>query len=148
MSFPELVKTLEMQDEVLGQLGDLLIRQREALRDGRLQVLQDLFREMQFLSVKAQALEGKRVRLCAALASGLGCEPVVSEMCERLSPEEGELLKARGRALANRVGLLRSEMKLLEMLMDEARMLNEMMISEWRRMRAPFDEAGGFNARI
>lgn len=148
MSLPELIKTLEMQDEVLGNLGELLIKQREALRDGRLQVLQDLFREMQFLSVKAQALETKRGRLCEALARSLGCDPTISSMCDRLEGPESEQLREKGAALANRVGVLRSEMRLLEMLMDEARVLNEMMISEWRRMKDPFNSAGGFNARI
>ncbi|ACZ18900.1 hypothetical protein Taci_0664 [Thermanaerovibrio acidaminovorans DSM 6589] len=148
MSVPELIKTLEMQDEVLGQLGDLLVKQREALKDGRLQVLQDLFKEMQFVSVKAQALETKRSRLSSALAAQMGCEPVLSQLSDVVGGEEGERLRAAGDAVLKRVGFLRSEMRLMELLMDEAKVLNEMLINEWRRMRDPMENAGGFSARI
>lgn len=143
-----LVETLRIQETILRDLWDVVVRQREALRGGRLSALQDLMRQLQHLSVRAQAAETKRGRLCRDLAQQLGCDGVLSEICARLPEEEAAPLREAGEDLLGAVALLRSETKLLGILMEESRNLNEMLLAEWRRLRDPLSLAGGFDTRI
>ena len=143
-----LVETLRIQETILRDLWDVVVRQREALRGGRLSALQDLMRQLQHLSVRAQAAEVKRGRLARDLAEELHCDAVLSEICARLPQEEARSLEEAGADLLGAVGLLRAEMKLLGILMEESRTLNEMMLGEWRRLAEIPMGSGGFDTRI
>jgi predicted RNase H-like nuclease (RuvC/YqgF family) len=145
-----LVETLVKQDEILSELLSITLRQREALKEGRLSHLQELMSEMRHTSVRAQAIETKRSRLAAEIADGLGCEAVVSKIAGVLTPEDSEPLKAAAGKLTTTVGRLKTEMSILSRLMDEAKNLNEMLINEWRKMSSGTvgPGGGGFDARI
>ena len=71
MSSGALLETLRVQEGILRELWEVTIRQREALKGERLSALQDQMRELQHLSVRAQAAEVKRGRL----ARDLGVDP-------------------------------------------------------------------------
>jgi ubiquinone biosynthesis protein UbiJ len=145
-----LAETLVKQDEILSELLSITLRQREALKEGRLSYLQELMSEMRHTSVRAQAIEVKRSRLAAEIAGDLGCEAVVSKIVRALSPDESEPLKAAAGKLTSTVERLKTEMSILSRLMDEAKNLNEMLINEWRKMssKAVGPGGGGFDARI
>ncbi|MDR1580955.1 MAG: flagellar protein FlgN [Synergistaceae bacterium] len=145
-----LAETLVKQDEILSELLSVTLRQREALKEGRLSYLQELMSEMRHTSVRAQAIETKRSRQAAEIAGDLGCEAVVSKIANIIPPEESEPLKAAAGKLTATVGRLKMEMSILSRLMDEAKNLNEMLINEWRRMssNAVGPGGGGFDARI
>jgi len=145
-----LTETLEKQDEILSELLFITLKQREALKDGRLSDLQDLMSKMRHTSVRAQAIESKRVRAAADIASDLGCEPVVSEIIRSLPPEEIAGVQDAAKKLVSTVERLKIEMSILSRLMDEAKSLNEMLISEWRKMsaRGAGIPNGGFDTRI
>jgi hypothetical protein len=106
--------------------------------------------EMRHTSVRAQAIETKRGRLSAELADDLGCEAVVSGVARVLPPEESEPLKDAAEKLTSTVKRLKTEMSILSRLMDEAKNLNEMLITEWRKMSANAvgPGGGGFDTRI
>ena len=78
---------LAKQAEILRTLGEVTVRQREALKEGRLELLQDLFREQQAAGFAAEAAEERRRRAASELAAALGCESNVSAICSRL-PEQ------------------------------------------------------------
>jgi hypothetical protein len=70
-----------------------------------------------------------------------------------MSGEEAERLASAGGALRKTVVKLRAEMDLFRLLLNEAKMVNEMVISEWRRFYeegplGPLGIMGGFDARI
>jgi hypothetical protein len=129
-----LADTLLKQDEILSELLDNTIRQREALREGRLSDLQDLMSGLRHISVRCQAIETKRARASADLAGELGCEPVVSEIAKLLDGDEARLVAESAARMMETVKKLKMEMSILARLMDEAKTLNEMMITEWRRL--------------
>jgi predicted RNase H-like nuclease (RuvC/YqgF family) len=145
-----LVETLVKQDEILSELLSITLKQREALKDGCLPILQDLMSEMRHTSVRAQAIETKRGRAAADIASDLGCGAVVSEIIRALPPEEAPVMQEAAKKLVSTVEKLKVEMSILSRLMDEAKNLNEMLISEWRKIssRASGLSTGGFDARI
>ena len=51
---------LAKQAEILRTLGEVTVRQREALKEGRLELLQDLFREQQAAGFAAEAAEEEK----------------------------------------------------------------------------------------
>ncbi|MDR3281107.1 MAG: flagellar protein FlgN [Synergistaceae bacterium] len=145
-----LTDTLDKQNEILSGLLDITLRQREALKEGRLSDLQDIMSEMRHISVRAQAIETKRARIAADVASELGCEPIVSDIARVLPPEEAENVRRVAKALMETAEKLKLEMSILSRLMEEAKSLNEMLINEWRRIgaRAAGSVTGAFDTRI
>ena len=145
-----LADTLTRQDEILSELLTVTLKQREALKDERLLDLQELMSDMRHISVRAQAIETKRERAAADLAAELGCDSVVSAITARLAPDEAALVDEAAKKLMSTVERLKLEMSILSRLMDDAKNLNEMLISEWRKMslRASGASTGGFDTRI
>ena len=100
---------LARQAETLRALADVTVQQREALQNGRLELLQDLFRDLQNLGFSAEALENQRAKMAAELAGQLACEPKVSAICERLRGDDAASLKETASALELAVRKLRSK---------------------------------------
>lgn len=135
------------QAQVLRTLGDVTVRQREALREGRLELLQDLFREMQSLSFSAEALEVRRSRLAEDLAKELACPSSLAALCAVLPEEEGTLLSEKGKELDGAVRRVQAEMQILSGLVDENQRLNGMMAAEWRRLQGMNPSRSGVEFR-
>lgn len=139
------------QDEILSELLDIVSKQREALKTGRLSDLQDLMSDMRHVSVRCQAIETKRSRLAEAAAGVLRCEPVVSDIVGRLPAEEAEVLSGAAQRLTVTVAKLKSEMSILSRLMEEAKTLNQMLMTEWRKLGQKslgFASMGTFDTRV
>lgn len=135
------------QAQVLRTLGDVTVRQREALRDGRLELLQDLFKEMQTLSFSAEALEGRRCRLAEGLSKEFGCSSSLAALCAVLPGEESTLLSEKGKELGGAVRRVQAEMQILSALVDENQRLNGMMAAEWRRLQGMNPSRSGVEFR-
>ena len=60
------------------------------------------------------------------------------------------MLREAGHRVSNTVEKLKMEMQILPKLIEEAKMLNEMLISEWRRLGEMPGSlgGGGFDTRI
>ncbi|MDR1916706.1 MAG: flagellar protein FlgN [Synergistaceae bacterium] len=146
----QLADTLQKQEEILSGLLSITVKQREALKEGRLSDLQTLMSDLRHMSVRAQAIETKRARAAGDISQELGCEPVVSEIIKVLSPEDGSVLEESAKKLISTVNALKIEMSILARLMDEAKTLNEMLISEWRRLGQQFlgSSTGTFDTKI
>ena len=129
---------LTKQAEILRTLGEVTVRQREALKEGRLELLQDLFREQQAAGFAAEAAEERRRRNAADLAATLGCEPRVSSICSRLPDNEAYQLKQKADDVLRQVKVLQSEMYILSSLVEENQRLNGMMAAEWRRLEGMY----------
>ena len=135
------------QAQVLRTLGDVTVRQREALREGRLELLQDLFKEMQSLSFAAETLEVRRHRMAGELAGEFGCPASMSVLCEFLPEEEGTVLSEKGKELGGAVRRVQAEMQILAGLVDENQRLNGMMAAEWRRLQGMNPSRSGVEFR-
>ena len=145
----QLIETLERQEEILAELLDIVVQQREVIKSGKLAELQELMSEMRRVSVRCQAIETKRVRVAEELASRLQCSPIVADIIVALPEDQKESLQGVAQLVAETVGALKVEMQILPRLMEEAKALNEMLISEWRRMNEEAGSVtGGFDAKI
>ena len=129
---------LAKQAEVLRTLGEVTVRQREALKEGRLELLQDLFREQQAAGFAAEAAEERRRRAASELAAALGCESNVSAICSRLPEQAALLLKKEADEVLRQVKVLQSEMYIISSLVEENQRLNGMMAAEWRRLEGMY----------
>lgn len=131
-----LADTLVKQNEILGELLDIILKQRDALKAGRHADLQTLMSQLRQSSVRCQAIEAKRVKVAGALSQELGCGETVSDIIAALPNDDTARaqIEAEGKKLLNVVERLKMEMSLMGKLMDEAKTLNEMMISEWQRL--------------
>ena len=131
-------EALTRQAELLRTLADVTVQQREALKEGRLELLQDLFREQQAAGFAAEAAEERRRRAASNLAKTLECEPHVSAICSRLPEQEASLLKQQADEVLRQVKVLQSEMYILSSLVEENQRLNGMMAAEWRRLEGMY----------
>ena len=129
---------LAKQAEILRTLGEVTVRQREALKEGRLELLQDLFREQQAAGFAAEAAEERRRRAASELAAALGCESNVSAICSRLPEQAALLLKKEADEVLRQVKVLQSEMYIISALVEENQRLNGMMAAEWRRLEGMY----------
>ena len=143
-----LIPLLEQQTKMLLELWDVIVRQREALREERLSSLQELMKNAQALSAKARASEAARERETKALAEVLGCDPTVSALAAKLTEEEAVRLRAAGDELRQTVLKLKSEMQILSRLVEQSAMLGELLVNEWRRLEGSFGTpSGGYDFR-
>ncbi|MDR3355274.1 MAG: hypothetical protein LBO21_09560, partial [Synergistaceae bacterium] len=75
----------------------------------------------------------------------------VSQIIGALPPEEAGVLEESAKKLIETVKKLKVEMSILSRLMNEARTLNEMLITEWRRLGEKLISPGAlgtFDTRI
>lgn len=147
MSSAELIGLLGRQQQALREVTELAQRQREALRQGRLDVLQDLLSRMGQVAFTAQQAEAERDAAARALAASLGVEPRLSALSEALGDDERKALTEAGDGLMRAVASVKSEMEILTRLMKESSNLNEMLLAEWQRLQGGMTSAGRFDAR-
>ena len=146
-----LADTLQKQDEILSELRSVVLRQRDALKEGRVAELQQLMSELRHVSVRCQAIETKRQRVTDDLAKEMGTAAVVSEIVRALPEADAAVLDESADRLMRTVSSLKAEMSILSRLMDEAKMLNQMLITEWQKLGQKFmggGMLGAFDARI
>ena len=142
-----MIGLLKRQEEALLEVVEIALSQREALRQGRLDLLQDLLTGMRIGAFAAQQAEVDRAEAALALAKEYAVEPRLSALAAAVGGEEGQALLEAGKALTRAVGSVKSEMQILSRLMEECGTLNEMLLSEWRRLQGGLPLSGGFDAR-
>lgn len=146
-----LADTLQKQDEILGELLAIVLKQRDALKEGRIAELQQLMSELRHVSVRCQAIETKRQRVTDDLAKEIGTGAVVSEIMGALPEDDAAILGEPADNLMRTVRSLKAEMSILSRLMDEAKTLNQMLITEWQKLGQKAmggGMLGAFDARI
>ncbi|MDD4364825.1 MAG: flagellar export chaperone FlgN [Synergistales bacterium] len=143
----DMIGLLERQEKLLREVVEIALRQREALRQGRLDLLQDLLDRMRQTAFEAQQIESDRNAAAQALAASLGVEPRLDVLAEAIGGAESRRLLEVGGALTLAVAAVKSEMQILTRLMEESSTLNDMLLSEWHRLQGGIPFPGGFDAR-
>ena len=142
-----LIDVLLQQTEALQETLDVAVRQREALKSGRLDSLQGLMKELHDASFRAQALDRRREQEAASLARTLGVHSRLSEILAMLNEGEREALSSVAGKFSLLVRKLQAEMKIISRLADESQRLGDLMLSEWRRMENAFSPGNGFDLK-
>jgi Xaa-Pro aminopeptidase len=130
----EIVGVIERQTEAIHRVLSVVVKQREALKEGGLELLKDLLRDMDQAHQEAITAESMRLQVVNKIAENRNCSPTLNELAASGTPEESEAMLKAGKALSAAVESARSEMALLNSLVEENRALNDMLIDEWRRL--------------
>ncbi len=129
----QLLRLIENQVEAIGSVLDVIHKQREALKEGRLELLDDLMRDLDKAQRQASVCESLRGALVARIAAQEGCDPLLDSIMA-IAPSDREELGSAGSMLRKAVSEAKVETAILSTLIEENRTLNEMMINEWRRL--------------
>lgn len=142
----ELIQNLSSQTEAIEVVLEVVKNQREALREGRLDLLTDLMHELDRAQRKASVAESLRSVLVNKIASAEGCEPTLDSLIATSGDQKDELNSA-GKKLRKAVLDAQSEIQILNNLVEESKALNEMMINEWRRLGSTGTDLPGLDLK-
>ena len=138
MSIHELVTAIERETESIDELLSYITQQREAVVNKDLESIQNLMKLLHSSSLEVYKYETLRDKEAASVASELGCEKKLNDICEAMG-DESEPLRISGSKLEKSVKSISAESKILKRLVEEGQRFNDMMLSEVRRFeRADF----------
>ena len=147
MSVQALINAMLDEADLIDDLLDAVIEQRESVKSGNYAVMQDLMKRVQDVSFHVQAQENRRARLTECVSGELGCEPYISALSQVVPEEERALFMGAGERLGHSVFALKSEMAILTGLIEHNERFSAMLLSEWRRLDADFTHSGGMDFR-
>jgi hypothetical protein len=154
LSLQALIDAVLEEADLIDELLDTAVEQRELVKGGDHLALQDLMKRIQDISFRVQAQETQRARLVQSLAEEFRCEPRFSVLAEAFSAggeseKEKALFKGAGERLRHSVFALKSEMTILRGLIEQNERFSAMLLSEWRRLDAGFMgmRSGGLDFR-
>ena len=147
MSVRALTQVMLDEADLIDDLLDAVVEQRESIKSGNHAAMQDLMKRVQDVSFRVQAKEGHRARLTESMSGELGCEPHLSALSQVVPEEERTLFMGAGERLGHSVFALKSEIAILSGLIEHNERFSAMLLSEWRRLDAEFTHSGGLDFR-
>jgi hypothetical protein len=147
LSVQALIHAMLDEADLIDDLLDVVVAQRESVKGGDHAAVQDLMKRVQDLSFRVQAKENQRTRLAGSVSGELGCEPHLSALSQVVPEEERALFIGAGERLGHSVFALKSEMAILSGLIEHNERFSAMLLSEWRRLDAGFSHSGGLDFR-
>ena len=147
MSVGALINTMLDEADLIDDLLEAVVEQRESVKSGDRLAVQSLMKRVQDISFRVQAKENQRAGLTESLSRELGCEANVSALSQAVSEEQRALFLGAGERLGHSVFALKSEMAILSGLIEHNERFSAMLLSEWRRMDADFTRSGGMDFR-
>ena len=142
-----LIDAVQDEADAIDDLIDVVQEQREALKDDRVEVLQDLMREQREIFFDVQTQEALRDELAKGLAAELGCEPQASSLSDAFEEDERALFNGVADRLTQSLFGLKSEMVILSGLIDQNERYTSMLLSEWRRLEGGASRLNGTDFR-
>ncbi|MDR1621286.1 MAG: flagellar protein FlgN [Synergistaceae bacterium] len=147
LSVRALIHVLLEEADLIDELRDAVVEQRESVKNGDYVTMQDLMKRVQDTFFHVQAQEAQRVRLADSAAKKFGCEPRISALSQVVPEEERALFRGSGERLGHSIFALKSEMTILSGLIEQNERFSAMLLSEWRRLDAGFIRSGGLDFR-
>ena len=142
-----LTQALLDEADLIDELLELVVEQRETVKNGAQAGMQDLMKRIQEVFFRVQAQEAHRARAASETAKAWECQPRLSALTEAAPEEERALLRGAGERLNHSVFALKSEMTILKNLIEQNERFSSMLLSEWRRLDAGFVRLGGLDFR-
>jgi hypothetical protein len=147
LSVEALIHAVLEEADLIDELIENVVRQRELVKNGDYAVMQEFMKDIQDGSFRVQAQESQRARLAGSVAKDLGCEPRLSALAEVVPEETRSLFIGAGDRLRHSVFALKSEIAILSSLIEQNERFSAMLLSEWRRLDAGFMRSGGLDFR-
>lgn len=136
-----LVEKNDQQQQALVDLLGILKRERDALAEGRPELLPGLLSELQEASSRTMRAEAQRDDAARKLAEALGCRPVLREICKALPDGEASRLDGQAEGLIAAVSALREINYILSRQAEQQRYLAEMILERLKHL-TPGSAAG------
>lgn len=147
LSVQALIHVLLEEADLIDELRDAVVEQRESVKSGDYIVMQDLMKHVQDIFFHVQAQEAQRMRLAEAAAQKFGCEPHLSALSQVVPEGERALFNGAGERLGHSIFALKSEMTILSGLIEQNERFSAMLLSEWRRLDGGLMRSGGLDFR-
>jgi len=147
LSVGALINTMLDEADLIDDLLEAVVEQRESVKSGDRLAVQNLMKRVQDISFRVQAKENQRAGLTESLSRELGCEPYITALAQVVPEEERPLFTGAGERLGHSVFALKSEMAILSGLIEHNERFSAMLLSEWRRLDADFTSSGGMDFR-
>ena len=131
----KLINAILDESDCIEDLIDAMREQREAMQARDTEAVNELMNETRDISFEVQSCENLRNDIAKKLAAEFSCDPKISSLASKLTDDE-ERKKFNGAAekLRQSVFVLKSEIMILNGLIDQNEKYTSMLLSEWRRL--------------
>lgn len=129
-----LINAVLDEADCIDDLISVMREQRDAMRNRDTEAVNDLMNEVRDVSFEAQTHENLRGDMAKKLAAKFSCEPKVSSLESVMTDDEREEFNRAADRLTQSVFVLKSEMMILNGLIDQNEKYTSMLLSEWRRL--------------
>ena len=130
----KLIDTVLDEADSINDLVVVMREQRDAMRERNTDEINELMNETRDISFEVQQYETLRNDLSRKLAAKFSCEPRVSSLVSIMSEDEREKFDEAAESLKQSVFVLKSEIMILNGLIDQNEKYTSMLLSEWRRL--------------
>ena len=129
-----LIDAILDEADAIDDLVDIVREQREAMKAGDAGDLDELMKEMHEIFFDVQTQELQRSDLAKKLAAAFGCESRAEALAVPMEADERALFNGAADRLTQSVFVLKSEMLILNGLIEQNKRYTSMLLSEWRRL--------------
>ena len=130
----KLINAVLDEADCISDLTGVMREQRDAMRERDTEAVNDLMNETRDISFEVQQYETLRNDLAKKLAAKFSCEPRVSSLASIMSEDERIKFDEAAESLRQSVFALKSEIMILNGLIDQNEKYTSMLLSEWRRL--------------
>ena len=131
-----LINAVLDEADSIDDLVDAIREQREAMRAGDTESINSLMDEIRDIFFDSQTRENLRNDSAKKLAAKFSCEPKASSLASKMDNEERAKFDGAANRLTQSIFVLKSEMIILEGLIDQNEKYTAMLLSEYRRISA------------
>ena len=132
--FEELIRAVVDEADCIDDLTDIIREQRAAMADRDVDSVNALMDESRDIFFDTQAQDARRNDLAKKLAAKYSCEPKVSALAAVMNNEERTNFNGAADRLTQSIFVLKSEMIILNGLIDQNEQYTSMLLSEWQRL--------------
>ncbi|MCR5346340.1 MAG: flagellar protein FlgN [Fretibacterium sp.] len=138
----ELIDAVEEEADDIDDLVDIVRDQRDAMKARDPEGVDDLMKEMRDVFFDVQTQEGLRDDMAKKMAALWGCGPQASSLSALMEEDERALFNGAVDRLTQSVFVLKSEILILNGLVDQNEKYTSMLLSEWRRLMGETPRSG------
>ena len=130
----ELIDAVTEEADCIDDLIDAIREQRLAMSERDIDSVNALMDEARDIFFDAQTAETRRDDLAKKLAAKFSCEPKAGALAAKMDNEEKAIFNGAADRLTQSVFVLKSEMIILNGLIDQNEQYTSMLLSEWQRL--------------
>ncbi|MBQ7214699.1 MAG: flagellar export chaperone FlgN [Synergistaceae bacterium] len=130
----ELIDAVAGEADCIDDLIDAIREQRAAMSERDIDSVNALMDETRDIFFDAQTEENRRSDLAKKLAAKFSCEPTAGSLAAKMHKDERALFDGAADRLTQSIFVLKSEMFILNGLIDQNEKYTSMLLSEFQRL--------------